>query len=118
MPPEKRPRTRGECVDGPRPCPWVSCRFHILVETIRYSPFGNKRDQKRFLEKLEELVEEDLLGMEDTCALDVADEGPQTLEAIGKMMGMTRERVRQIETQALLRARRRGLELKTLMEDD
>lgn len=24
-----RPRTRGECIDGPRPCPWVSCRYHL-----------------------------------------------------------------------------------------
>jgi hypothetical protein len=27
----EQPRTRDECRDGPRPCPWVSCRFHLLV---------------------------------------------------------------------------------------
>jgi hypothetical protein len=27
-----RPRTRGDCIDGPRPCPWVDCRHHLLSE--------------------------------------------------------------------------------------
>ena len=25
----KRPRTRAECIDGPRPCPHSSCRYHL-----------------------------------------------------------------------------------------
>src|SRR5690606_3867534 len=27
-----KPRTRAECVDGPRPCPFVSCRHHLYVD--------------------------------------------------------------------------------------
>lgn len=27
-----RPRTRAQCQDGPRPCPWVACRHHLLLE--------------------------------------------------------------------------------------
>lgn len=27
-----KPRTRSDCVDGPRPCPWVSCRHNLMVE--------------------------------------------------------------------------------------
>ncbi len=27
-----RPKTRGECASGPRPCPWVSCRHHLYLD--------------------------------------------------------------------------------------
>lgn len=27
-----RPKTRGECYDMPRPCPYVSCKHHLAVE--------------------------------------------------------------------------------------
>lgn len=26
----QRPRTRGECVGGERPCPWASCEHHAI----------------------------------------------------------------------------------------
>lgn len=39
--------------------------------------------------------------MLETCALDVADRGGEPLETIGEMLGVTRERIRQIEVQAL-----------------
>lgn len=60
-----RPRNRDECVDGPRPCPWVSCRYHAYLEvddrhgTIKFNHRDVHPDQ---LEK-----------MADTCTLDVAD---------------------------------------------
>lgn len=73
------PRTRAECVSGPRPCPHVRCRFHLGVETSRRAR------------------PEDV----ETCALDVADRGPLTLDEVGKILGVTRERVRQIEVAAL-----------------
>lgn len=41
-----------------------------------------------------------------SCALDVADEGPNDLEVIGDIMGLTRERIRQIEATALWRLKR------------
>ena len=39
--------------------------------------------------------------MTDTCALDIADRGGITLEEVGQIMNLTRERVRQLETQGL-----------------
>jgi Sigma-70, region 4 len=35
--------------------------------------------------------------MEETCSLDVADRGGETLEAVGAYLNITRERVRQLE---------------------
>lgn len=80
-----RPRTRGECVEGPRPCPWVSCRHHLALDirnngTITLNHPG---------------VE--LGDLEETCALDVADRGSQERAHIGRLLGVSDERVRQIE---------------------
>ena len=64
------PRTRGDCLAGPRPCPWTGCRYHL----------GPARE---------------------SCALDLAGRGGMTLDEIGALLGVTRERIRQIEGTAL-----------------
>jgi hypothetical protein len=84
------PRTRGECLDGPRPCPFVHCRYHLASTELSVS----RRLKVRHIP----------CGM-DTCALDVADRGEHTLEEIGQLLGITRERVRQIELAALFKLR-------------
>lgn len=85
-----RPRTRGDCINGPRPCPWVSCRHHLFWELL----------QRRLVETPLDCVW--------SCALDVADAGEHTLEEIGELFGLTRERIRQIETMAFDRVKRRA----------
>lgn len=98
----ERPRTRGDCKDGPRPCPWASCRHHLLLEvsedfgTIKLNHPGKSLDE-----------------LEDTCALDVADrvdagtaplfgrEKLMPLEKVGAHLGLTLERARQIEASSL-----------------
>jgi hypothetical protein len=37
----------------------------------------------------------------ESCALDVADRGGTTLEDVGAIMNLTRERIRQVEVKAL-----------------
>lgn len=53
----------------------------------------------------------------ESCALDVADRGGATLEHIGEMLGITRERVRQIEAGALDKLRRRAERFELERED-
>lgn len=77
-----RPRQRGDCVDGPRPCPWIGCRHHLGAEVSKAGTL-----------KLREVTE--------TCSLDVADRGGATLEQIGVILGVTREMVRQVEGKAM-----------------
>jgi hypothetical protein len=85
-----KPRNRGECADMERPCPFVSCKYHLYIDVhpVRGSIKLNFPD----LEVWE---------MTETCALDVADRGGITLEEVGEIMNLTRERVRQVETAGL-----------------
>ena len=103
-----RPRVRAECTNGPRPCPWASCRFHLAVA-------DNARDTGAVRLTFPDLAREE---MPETCALDVADRGEQILEAVGGVLGVTRERIRQIEAKALLKIRiaaeRRGVSFEAL----
>ena len=88
-----RPHTRGECVGGARPCLYVGCRHNLYLDVNLTG--GLKLN-------FPDLEPEDLV---ETCSLDVADRGTTTLEDVGHMMNLTRERVRQIEVRALLRVR-------------
>jgi len=95
-----RPKTRAECRDMPRPCPYVSCKHHLYLDVNPHT--GSIKLNFPDLEPWE---------LEHTCALDVADEGSRTLEEIGAITNLTRERVRQVEVRGLLglRGGARGL---------
>jgi hypothetical protein len=86
---EPLPKTRGECAGGLRPCPFVSCSHNLYLDVDRQS--GSIKLNFPDLEP-EELVH--------SCALDVADRGGATLDTVGEIMNLTRERVRQIEVKA------------------
>ena len=43
--------------------------------------------------------------MRETCALDVADRGGITLEEVGAILNLARERIRQVEVRGLLKLR-------------
>jgi hypothetical protein len=85
-----RPSARAQCVDMERPCPFVSCKYHLYIDVhpVRGSIKVNFPDVE-------------VWEMTDTCALDIADRGGITLEEVGEIMNLTRERVRQLETQGL-----------------
>lgn len=76
------PKTRGDCAGKRRPCPHIQCRYHLILDG----------SVTRGIPELEDL--------EQTCSLDVADAGEHSLEDIGTILGLTRERVRQIEEKA------------------
>jgi len=85
-----KPSAREECVDGPRPCPYVSCKHHLFIDVSPRT--GAIKLNFPDLEVWE-------LG--ESCALDVADRGGTTLEDVGAIMNLTRERIRQVEVKAL-----------------
>ena len=86
----ERPRTRAECLAMPRPCPFVSCEHHLYLDVNPDS--GAIKLNFPHLEVWE---------MAETCSLDVADKGGITLEEVGAILNLTRERIRQVEVRGL-----------------
>jgi hypothetical protein len=85
-----KPRNRAECAEGPRPCPFVSCKHHLFIDV---SP-------RTGAIKLN-FPDLEVWDLGESCALDVADRGGTTLEDVGAIMNLTRERIRQVEVKAL-----------------
>lgn len=85
-----RPRERSECAEGARPCPFVSCKHHLFLDVS-----ARTGAIKLNFPDLE------VWDMNESCALDVADRGGTTLEDVGAIMNLTRERIRQVEVKAL-----------------
>jgi hypothetical protein len=86
----EHPRTRADCAGGERPCPFVSCKHHLYLDVSART--GAIKLNFPDLEVWE---------MTETCALDVADRGGTTLEEVGAIMNLTRERIRQVEVKGL-----------------
>lgn len=90
----ERPQTRGDCLPGgcneARPCPWVSCKWNMYLDVHPLT--GSVKLNHPDLEPWE---------VEESCALDVADRGGLTLEEVGAVTALTRERIRQYETRGI-----------------
>jgi hypothetical protein len=86
----ERPKTRAECANGLRPCPFVSCTHHLYLDVSARTGAIKLN--------FPDLEVED---MKESCALDIADRGGTTLEEVGAIMNLTRERIRQLEVKAL-----------------
>lgn len=96
--PEKvdRPRTRGDCEWGIRPCPYVGCQYHLYLDmgragrSIKYNfPGAEPWD------------------MQQSCALDIANASAHKglkLELVGRVMNLTRQAVDLIQNKALAKA--------------
>ncbi len=89
-----RPASRGECMEGMRPCPYVSCKHHLYLDV----------NPETGSIKLN-FPDKEIWELEYTCALDVAEKGGITLEEVGEIMNLTRERIRQVETRGLEKVR-------------
>jgi hypothetical protein len=87
-----RPTKRAECQEEMRPCPWVACKHHLYLDINPET--GSIKINFPELEPWE---------MKHTCALDVAEKGGITLEEVGEIMNLTRERIRQVEVRGLLK---------------
>lgn len=106
-----RPTVRGDCLPGgkneQRPCPWVNCAWHLAVDIDEDT--GSIKVPR---------PDRETWGAPRTCALDVADEGRHTLEEVGELLNVTRERLRQVEGKALAKVRaefvRQGMRVEEL----
>jgi hypothetical protein len=85
-----RPKSRNDCLTMERPCLYVSCRHHLYLDV----------NPETGSVKLN-FPDKEIWELEETCALDVADRGGITLEDVGAIMNLTRERIRQVEVRGL-----------------
>ncbi len=89
-----RPKTRADCISSARPCIFVSCKYNLYLDV----------NPETGSIKLN-FPDKELAELEYTCALDVAEKGGITLEEVGEIMNLTRERIRQVETRGLEKLR-------------
>ena len=87
---ELRPRTRSDCANAERPCLFVSCKHHLFLDV----------NQETGSIKLN-FPDKEVWELAETCALDVAERGGLTLEEVGEILNLTRERIRQVEAAGL-----------------
>ncbi len=85
-----RPKRRKDCLNRQRPCLFVSCKHHLYLDVNPET--GSIKFNFPDLEVWE---------MKETCSLDVADRGGITLEEVGEILNLTRERIRQVEVKGL-----------------
>lgn len=91
---QNRPKTRADCVTSARPCVFVSCKYNLYLDV----------NPETGSIKLN-FPDKEIWELEYTCALDVAEKGGITLEEVGEIMNLTRERIRQVETRGLEKVR-------------
>jgi hypothetical protein len=92
-----RPRRRSECADGPRPCPWASCRYHLGFDITDRGAVQQRFPHLR------------LSQLRETCALDVADRGGVTLEEVGRLSNTSMQAASQTIEGALAEIRQGGV---------
>lgn len=81
--------TRSDCFRLPRPCLRLTCKYHLLWFKAKIELWNDKD------------IIDHLYSMNHTCCLDIAEKGGSVLEEVGEALGLTRERIRQIESRAL-----------------
>ncbi len=94
----RRPKDRSECITGPRPCPFVACKHHLYLD-VNPDTGSIKLN----------FPDVPVWEMKETCALDIADRGGVTLEEVGEILNLTRERIRQVEVMGLEKLRETDL---------
>jgi hypothetical protein len=108
----ERPRTRADCINAVRPCPWVGCRHHLYLDvhaktgaiTLNF-PAKEPEDGGASARPSDRRGPEDsavpVWRLKHSCSLDVADLGGLNGPEMGDLLELTKERIRQIEVSAL-----------------
>lgn len=84
-----RPKTRKDCSQVPRPCPYVACKWNLYLDVMENGAIKLNRPDI------------DPGDMKESCVLDAAEQGGLGLEEVGALMNVTGERIRQLEVKLL-----------------
>lgn len=99
IPDYPRPQRRSDCAAVPRPCPFAGCRHNLTIDITDRTAAIWYRDGSYAAEPS---------GL-PSCALDVAERGPHTLDQVADMLTLGRARVTQIEERAIEKLRALGV---------
>lgn len=99
-----RPKTRADCADVPRPCPYISCRHHLFLDvSFKKLVFNSNAEDPTEM------------PADASCSLDIADRGVHTFPEMAELFrgGVTRQAIQFIERDAVtkLRANKKVLAL-------
>ncbi len=101
------PRRRSDCLKRRKPCPWVRCKHHFMW--LMWDKLRDKSDHE---------IADCITKMKSSCVLDMVDKYREmTLEQVGQVLNLTRERIRQIEEKAITRVRKPTKERAPILED-
>ncbi|MGF1509234.1 MAG: sigma factor-like helix-turn-helix DNA-binding protein [Myxococcota bacterium] len=100
-----RPMNRSDCRHSERPCLYVSCRYHLYLDVNPNT--GSIKVN---------FPDREVWELPETCALDVAERGGVTLEEVGEIMNLTRERIRQVEVTGLEKLKVGDASLETFLD--
>ena len=87
----RRPSSWAECKEIGSRCPFVGCKYHLYLD-VNESTGSIKLN----------FPDVEVWEMSETCTLNVAKRSGLTLEEVGALMNLTRERVRQVEEEAFV----------------
>lgn len=85
----ERPKNRIDCVDGHRPCPWVSCRYHLLIHEVssngvirinRATVESRRLDDGYYESWSDDDIAAAIKSLPHSCSLDAAIMGHPTRE--------------------------------------
>lgn len=101
----KKPKTRGDCVNVQRPCPWVSCKYHLATNV---KPNGT-------LEYVYHSVS--ITDITESCALDVAEQGGLSSYDVGKYLNLSGQQIKNIEKEALKKLKKAAESLRKELDE-
>jgi hypothetical protein len=93
-----RPVRRADCLKGPRPCPWIGCRWHLCWEHHKIKRAILSNADPREVAAL-------ILSMPDTCVLDLSEEALSTRQ-VANALNVTHQAIAQSCVRALDKLRR------------
>ena len=118
-----RPRTREDCAKVPRPCPYVGCRYNMIMSPVSLPK--NAKSPPRPIKPTLYVVVDDTDNPLDidprwSCALDIAERNPQGVSQreISRHMRCTRQNIDLIENTALSRIEEMEIMLEILLRRD
>lgn len=95
----KRPRTRSECAQIPRPCPFVSCQWNTYLDLLEDGTMVINWGR----------CEPEAMEAWGSCVLDIADDGGISDEIMARVLGLTVKEVGALCEGALRKLRHYGV---------